>query len=100
MAHLIKSFGIGFAKFLRVYLVALVVGAVLTQIGSPFNFTPGYIARSISVPIGGAMGYSFGGTLLGLFVEPCATRKFEGRIFLYVSLPIMLILWACNRIHP
>jgi hypothetical protein len=41
--------------------------------------------------IGGAIGYSFMGVLLGLFVELGMTRKFEGRIFLYVAFAVMLL---------
>jgi hypothetical protein len=65
---LLQSIGIGFAKFLRVYLVVLVVGGVLYQIQFHYAFNPGmYLASSVGILIGGAIGTSTLPTLLGLW---------------------------------
>jgi hypothetical protein len=86
-----ELFGMGFAKFLRLYLIVLVISGTLAQIKFHDAFAPGmYIASSLGRLTGEAIGASLLPTLIGLLVELVTTRKFEGRITLYVSLTIML----------
>ena len=102
---LLKSIGIGFANFLRVYSIVLVVGGVLSQIEHPYPaaFAPGNIAGTLGAFIGGAIGTSILPTLLGLLIEFGTTWKFESRIFLCVSLSVMIFLplidWLVKYFH-
>ena len=59
---------------------------------------PARIAGTLGALIGGAVGYSLIAALLGLFVELGMTRKFEGRIFLYVALAMMLLPWLVEHL--
>jgi hypothetical protein len=96
-----KSIGIGLFKFLRAYLITLVLGGTLTQITNHFDaFTPGInIGSSIGILIGGAIGFSVLPALIGLFVELVFARKFVGRIYLFISSAVMLIPWLVELFH-
>lgn len=81
---LLKGMGIGFAKFVRAYLIVLVIGGVVSQIKHPYPapFAPGNIAGTIGAYTGGAMGISILPTLIGLLVEFATTRKLRPNLTL------------------
>jgi hypothetical protein len=100
---LLRGIGIGFAKFLRAYLIVLVVGGVLSLFESHFPIPGLDTAGSLGRLTGETIGVSIVPTVIGLLVELGMTRKFTGRIFLYVSLTVLLLptltSWYAAHVH-
>jgi hypothetical protein len=96
---ILKSIGITFLKFLRVYPLTLIVGAIFAQSETHFNaFTPGIdIGSSVGILLGRAIGFGGPAAIIGLVVELVVTRKFEGPMFFYVSLIVMFLPWLAEH---
>jgi hypothetical protein len=96
---LLRSFGIGFAKFLGAYLVTVTYAAIIIQFRSPCFSAPLVrdIVGCLAYLFFSGIGFSGPASIIGLVAElACNMGKFKGWIFLGVTFVILSQGWVLD----